>query len=143
MITDQPIDLVEFFSRPFDPSCGAAASFVGMVRNHDHGCRVKSLHYDCYRSMAEKVLQVLADQARSQWAVDEIRIVHRVGHLEIGEAAVAISVGSAHRAEAFEACRFLIEQIKKTVPIWKKEVFEDGTSEWVSCMRSGTSVSWR
>lgn len=104
-----------------------------MVRNHDHGRAVKSLYYDCYRSMAEKMIKALIEEAEIRWQIGKVRVLHRIGHLEIGEVAVAISVSSAHRAEAFEACRFMIEGIKKNVPIWKKEIFEDGMSEWVSC----------
>ena len=83
--------------------------------------------------MAEKMLEDLVLETKRRWPVDEVRILHRIGTLEVGEAAVAITVSSAHRAEAFEACRFVIEEIKKRVPIWKKEIFEDGTSEWVFC----------
>ena len=132
-ITDEPIDLQKFFSGASPPSCGAAASFVGMVRNHDHGRAVKSLYYDCYLSMAEKIIKALIEEAKARWDVEKVLVSHRIGHLEIGEVAVAIAVSSAHRAEAFEACRFMIEQIKEKVPIWKKEIFEDGMSEWVSC----------
>ena len=132
-ITDQVIDLQTFLSAGSPPSCGAAVSFTGMVRNHDHGRAVKSLYYDCYRSMAEKMIQVLIEETEKKWGVEKVQVAHRIGHLEIGEVAVAITVSSAHRAEAFEACRFMIEKIKQQVPIWKKEVFEDGMSEWVSC----------
>ena len=79
------------------------------------------------------MIKTLIDEAKNQWGVDDIRVIHRVGWLEIGETAIAIAVSSAHRAEAFSACRFMIEEIKKKVPIWKKETFRDGTSDWVSC----------
>ena len=132
-ITQGPIRLDDFLSSAPGSSCGAVASFVGFVRDHDHGRRVLKLHYECYRSMAEKMLEDLVLETKRRWPVDEVRILHRIGTLEVGEAAVAITVSSAHRAEAFEACRFVIEEIKKRVPIWKKEIFEDGTSEWVFC----------
>ncbi len=132
-ITQEPIRLDDFFSKGADPSCGATASFVGLVRNHDHGRRVLKLHYECYRSMAEKMLEQIVAKAKERWPVDEVLVRHRIGTLEIGEAAVAIAVNSSHRAEAFQACRFVIEEIKKSVPIWKKELFEDGTGEWVFC----------
>ena len=138
-ITDETINLQEFFSGESPRSCGAAASFAGIVRNHDHGRAVKSLYYDCYRSMAEKMIQALVQEAKAGWNVEKIQVSHRIGHLEIGEVAVAICVSSAHRAEAFEACRFIIERIKEKVPIWKKEIFEDGMSEWVSCAHAGAS----
>lgn len=132
-ITREPIRLSEFFSDGVDPLCGAVASFVGIVRDHDHGRHVLKLHYECYLSMAEKMLERIVGEAKKRWPVDEVVIRHRIGTLEIGEAAVAIAVSSAHRAEAFQVCRFVIEEIKKRVPIWKKEIFEDGTGEWVFC----------
>jgi len=132
-ITQAPIRLEDFFSFIPDQSCGALASFVGIVRNHDHGRPVRKLYYECYTSMAERRIGMLVEEARSRWAIGAIRVLHRIGELGIGDAAVAIAVSSAHRAEAFSACRFAIEEIKKSVPIWKMEVFEDGTREWVVC----------
>mgnify|MGYP001588353019 CR=1 FL=1 len=82
---------------------------------------------------ADRMIGMLVEEAKSRWPIEDLRVLHRVGELEIGEAAVAIAVSSAHRAEAFSACRFTIEEIKKRVPIWKKEIFEDGTREWVVC----------
>lgn len=133
LITDKPIKLEEFLAGEPNKSCGAVASFVGVVRNHDHGRPVVRLFYECYESMAEKQIQAIIDEAKKRWPVDEVRMLHRVGWLEVGEAAVAIVVSSAHREEAFSACRFVIEEIKNKVPIWKKEIFTDGTSEWVLC----------
>ena len=132
-ITDETINLQKVFSDESPPSCGAVAYFTGIVRNHDQGRAVKSLYYDCYRSMAEKMIKALIEEAEVRWDVEKVRVSHRIGRLEIGEVAVAIAVSSAHRAEAFETCRFMIEGIKEKVPIWKKEIFEDGMSEWVSC----------
>ncbi|MBI3315430.1 MAG: molybdenum cofactor biosynthesis protein MoaE [Candidatus Omnitrophica bacterium] len=137
-VTDKPIALQEFFSEPSPQSCGAVASFVGIVRNHDHGRAVKFLYYDCYRFMAEKVMRTIVEEALNRWDVEKVQVSHRVGRLGIGDVAVAISVSAAHRAEAFEACRFVIEEIKERVPIWKREIFEDGTSEWVSCAHAET-----
>lgn len=132
-ITQEPISPEKFFSFTPDKSCGALAFFVGIVRNHDRGRPVRRLYYDCYSSMADRVIGILVQAAKTRWPLDEIHVLHRIGDLEIGEAAVAIAVSSAHRDEAFRACRYLIEEIKKKVPIWKKEIFEDGTSEWVTC----------
>ena len=132
-ITQDPIRLERFFSFSPQPSCGALASFVGIVRNHDHGRAVKKLFYECYFSMAEKMIGQVIEEAKREYGVDEILVRHRVGSLEIGEAAVAIMVSAVHRAEAFAACRFVIEQIKTKVPIWKKQIFEEGDGEWVSC----------
>lgn len=135
-ITDQPIRLENFFSITPDRSCGALASFVGIVRNHDHGRPVRKLFYDSYASMADSMIGRLAREAGNRWNIHEIRVLHRIGEIRVGEAAVAIAVSSAHREEAFAACRFVIEEIKKRVPIWKKEFYEDGVSAWVLGCRS-------
>ena len=132
-ITDEPIPVSEFFGEKPDPSCGGVAAFVGVVRNHDHGRAVWKLYYECYRPMAEKQILSIIEEAKSHWPVEEIKVLHRVGWLGIGEAAIAVAVSSAHRAEAFAACGHVVEEIKHTVPIWKNEFFEDGTSEWVLC----------
>ena len=132
-ITQEPILLSKFFSFSPSDSCGALASFVGIVRDHDEGRRVKELYYECYPAMAEKMIGKLIEETRQIGGVDEIRVLHRVGELEIGETAVVIAVGSAHRDKAFQGCRSLIERIKKEVPIWKKQIFEDGITEWVLC----------
>lgn len=115
--------IVEGIKRPED---GAVAVFEGIVRNHSRNRRTLYLEYEAYEPMALKQLEELAEQARAQFAVREIAIVHRLGRLEIGEASVLIVVASAHRGAAFDACRWLIDTLKKTVPIWKKEHFEDG-----------------
>ena len=140
-ITLHPIPLDKFFSFVPDVSCGALASFVGLVRDHDRGRRVKALYYECYPSMAEKTIGKLIKEAHEKWDIGEARILHRVGPLDIGQAAVAIAVGAAHREEAFQAARFLIERIKNEVPIWKKQIFEDGESEWVACHYSTGSIA--
>jgi molybdopterin synthase catalytic subunit len=132
-ITDEPILVSEFLGADTPESCGAVASFVGVVRNHDHGRAVWKLYYESYRSMAEKRIGAIIEEAKGRWPVEEIRVLHRVGWLGIGEAAIAVAVSSAHRAEVFAACEHVVGQIKHTVPIWKNEFFEDGTSEWVLC----------
>lgn len=132
-ITDEPIHLEQFFLNGPNPDCGALVFFAGLVRNHDQGRSVKKLHYECYSSMADKKIAGLIGQAKSRWNIGAARASHRVGTLMIGEVAVAIAVSSAHREEAFSACRFLIEGIKREVPIWKKQFFEDGSSEWSVC----------
>lgn len=132
-ITNEPIHLEKFLSGSPNLRCGAVASFVGVVRNHDEGQQVRRLYYECYLSMADKMIEDLARRAKSQWAIEEIHVLHRVGMIEAGEVAVAIVVGSAHREEAFLACRFMIEGIKREVPIWKKQFFDDNSSEWEVC----------
>ena len=105
---------------------GAAVVFDGIVRNNTRGRRTLYLVYEAYEEMALKQMQELARQACEQFAVRDVLLVHRLGKLEVGETSVLIAVASAHRAAAFDACRWLIDTLKKTVPIWKKEYFEDG-----------------
>ena len=132
-VTRESIALEKFLTKKIDPACGGVCSFVGLVRNDDHGRAVRRLHYECYASMAEKMIDRIILEAKEIWPIHEITVLHRVGTLEIGEAAVAIHVSAAHRGEAFRACRFVIDEIKTRAPIWKKEIFEDGTGEWVMC----------
>ena len=108
------------------PEDGAAVIFDGVVRNHTRGRRTLYLDYEAYEAMALKKMQGLAEEARSRFAIRQIAILHRLGRLEIGETSVLIVVAAAHRGPAFEACRWIIDTLKKTVPIWKKEYFEDG-----------------
>jgi molybdopterin synthase catalytic subunit/molybdopterin converting factor small subunit len=108
------------------PEDGAAAVFEGMVRNHTRGRRTLYLDYEAYEEMALKQMEELAERALAEFKIRDVAIVHRLGRLEIGETSVLIVVASAHRAAAFDACRWLIDTLKRTVPIWKKEHFEDG-----------------
>jgi MoaE-MoaD fusion protein len=105
---------------------GAAVIFEGIVRNQTRGRKTLYLDYESYESMALAQMEVLANQARKQFEIRDVAVVHRLGRLEIGETSVLIVVASAHRAAAFDACRWLIDTLKRTVPIWKKEYFEDG-----------------
>jgi len=114
---------VEMLKKPED---GAVVAFEGIVRNHSRGRRTEHLEYDAYEGMAIKQMDELVTSATSKFAIDDARIVHRLGRMEIGETSVLIVVSSAHRAPAFDACRYLIDTLKKTVPIWKKEFFADG-----------------
>ncbi|MGH9564245.1 MAG: molybdenum cofactor biosynthesis protein, partial [Terracidiphilus sp.] len=106
---------------------GAVVVFDGIVRNHTRGRRTLYLDYEAYEEMAVRQMRELATQARERFAVRHVTLVHRLGRLEIGETSVLIIVASAHRSAAFEACRWLIDTLKQTVPIWKKETFSDGT----------------
>jgi molybdopterin synthase catalytic subunit len=105
---------------------GAVATFDGCVRNHSHGRSTLHLEYEAYESMALGKMREIAEHLHGHYAIDRVAIVHRLGRLEIGETSVFIAVSSAHRAAAFDACRYAIDTLKKTVPIWKKEFFADG-----------------
>ena len=118
-----PEPLLEQFKQPED---GAVAMFDGIVRNNSRGRRTLYLDYSGYEPMALRKMEQLATDALARFAIRDVRIVHRLGRLQIGESSVYIAVASAHRAAAFDACRWLIDTLKTTVPIWKKEYFEDG-----------------
>jgi molybdopterin synthase catalytic subunit len=109
---------------------GALCLFVGVVRNENGGRRVRHLEYEAYEEMALPLMQQIASEAAARWPVTDLRVVHRLGRLEIGEPSVAVAVASPHRAEAFAACRYVIDAVKAQVPIWKKEFYEDGAA-WV------------
>ena len=110
---------------------GAVVLFLGTVREMTNGRQTVSLDYEGYPEMAEAKLAELETAARSQWPVTEVAIAHRLGKLELGEISVAVAVSCPHRKDAFDAGRFLIDELKVTVPIWKKENWSDGTTEWV------------
>ena len=124
-IREEPLQIEELARFVDRPEAGAVVTFSGNVRNHNRGRRVEYLEYDAYRPMAEAQLRAIAAEAVRRWDC-RIAIEHRVGRLEIGEPSVLIAVSCAHRATAFEACRFAIDTLKETVPIWKKEVWEGG-----------------
>ncbi len=130
-LTSDPIDYTELTESVRSTASGAVVLFLGTVRELTGGRRTVALDYDAYGPMAEVKLQELETEARGRWPVDQIAIVHRVGHLELGEVSVAVAVSCPHRHDAFEAARFLIDTLKVTVPIWKKENWSDGTTEWV------------
>jgi len=132
-ITEETIPVLAFLAAKPEPNCGASASFLGIVRNHHEERSVQGLFYDCYRPMADKEIAALIKEAQSRWKVQVVRVLHRIGRLQVGEVAVAIVVHAQHRREAFQVCRFMIDEIKQRVPIWKKEFFQDGTSQWVVC----------
>ena len=108
------------------PEDGAVVIFEGVVRNHSQDKPVRFLEYDAYEPMARKKLEEIESRAKKEFEIRDIAIVHRLGHMDIGECSTVIVVASAHRGPAFDACRFAIDTIKKIVPIWKKEFYEDG-----------------
>jgi len=125
-IVREPIDTQGVLSRIKDGADGAAVVFDGVVRNQTRGRNTLYLDYEAYEEMALQQMESLAELALKQFQVREVALVHRLGRLEIGETSVLIVVASPHRAAAFDACRWLIDTLKRTVPIWKKEYFEDG-----------------
>jgi molybdopterin synthase catalytic subunit len=110
------------------PADGAACLFVGVVRSENRGRSVERLEYEAYEEMALPLMEEIAQEARRRFPVTAVRLVHRLGHLEVGEASVAVAAVSPHRNEAFAACRFVIDTLKAKVPIWKKEHYADGTA---------------
>ena len=129
-IVDQ-IDLMEAYSYLQTPEAGAINLFIGTVRNHSHGKKVQRLAFEAYAPMAVKEMEKLVAQAEKKWPVSKLYMVHAVGEKPIGHAVVVIGAASPHRQAAFEASQFLIDELKRTVPIWKKEYYEDG-SIWVN-----------
>ena len=125
------IDPAEVLARVGDDRDGAAILFLGVVRDHADGRPVEGMRYDAYVEMAGPVLTEIAREAAERLGSDRIAVVHRTGELAIGEVSVAIAVSSPHRAEAFDASRYVIEEIKKRLPVWKKEHYRDGAAEWV------------
>lgn len=113
-----------------DPGAGAIVTFTGAVRNSGRGKRVTHLEYEAYAPAAEQMLEQIGQEIWERWQVDRVAIVHRVGLLAVGEASVVITIASAHRDAAFDACRYAIERIKEVVPIWKKEHYADGAA-WI------------
>jgi len=132
-VTPEPLDaatirtLLEAVTHSSD---GGIVTFEGVVRDNAHGRKVRYLEYDAYPEMAEQEMASIAAEVERRWSTDHVVMAHRVGRLEIGECSVVIIVACAHRAEAFEACRYVIDTLKTTVPIFKKEVWDDG-EEWV------------
>jgi len=129
-ITTNSINPADVLAQVGDDSSGGVVLFLGQTRDHSRGEKVIGLEYEAYENLALKQMEKIAAETRQRWPIRTIAIVHRTGYLKVGEISVAIAVACAHRGEAFEACRFAIDTLKKTVPIWKKEFRPDG-SFWV------------
>ena len=130
-VTTEPLSIDEAYAAVRKDGCGAVALFVGTVRDHHDGKTVKSLSYSAFQEMAEKEFAKIAAEIAAKWKVGEVYIAHRTGPLKIGDASVLIAVSSGHRAEAFDACRYAIETLKKSAPIWKEEFYDTGKA-WIS-----------
>ncbi|MBB3907518.1 MULTISPECIES: molybdenum cofactor biosynthesis protein MoaE [Anoxybacillaceae] len=130
MVTDQPILIEDVVRKVVRPEAGAVAVFVGTVREFTNGKRTLFLQYEAYTTMAEKMLERIAQEIKERWPEAKTAITHRIGKLDISDVAVVIAVSTPHRKDAYEANQYAIERIKQIVPIWKKEYWEDGT-QWI------------
>ncbi|MGD9935026.1 MAG: molybdenum cofactor biosynthesis protein MoaE [Dehalococcoidia bacterium] len=129
-VTDLPLNVNEAVAAVETPAAGAVNVFLGVVRDNNLGRRVGHLVYDAYPSMAERVMRELGEEAIAKFGILDYAILHRTGKLAIGEASLLVTISSGHRGESFEAGHWLVNSIKKRVPVWKKEVWEDG-EEWI------------
>jgi molybdopterin synthase catalytic subunit len=129
-VTPDELNTGEAIGAVASPAAGAISVFLGVVRDNNLGRKVQYLEYDAYPSMAEKVMRELADEAKERFGLEDCAVLHRTGRLEIGETSLLIAVSCGHRAESFEAGHWLVDEIKKKVPVWKKEVWEDGEA-WI------------
>ena len=129
-LTDQPIDPGRLIDQVTSVEAGAVVLFLGTTRCQTNGRSTESLDYEAHESMARSQLRQLGEAARQRWALARVALVHRLGHLRPPEASVGVAVSAEHRREAFEAARWLIDELKQVVPIWKKENWADGESEW-------------
>jgi len=135
-LSSSVLDLAALVGRVQSPSRGGIACFVGTVRDHHGGRSVVRLDYSAYAAMAELELERILDEAEQRFDVHSLIVEHRTGRLELGDVSVALVVAHEHRAPALDCTRFVIEEIKKRVPIWKMEHYEDGTREWVDPTRA-------
>lgn len=126
-ITRDPIDLCQILVSAKDKSSGGTVLFIGSVRDHNEKGQVSEIYYEAYKEMAEEKIAEIEDEVRKRWNIKKFVAIHRIGNLRVGEPSVAVAVSSEHRKEAFEACKYGIDEIKTRVPIWKKEVSTSGT----------------
>jgi len=131
ILTEQPIRLDPLIDQVRAPDRGGIASFLGLVRDHHQGKGVLGLDYSAYGPMAELETERIINEAARRWATVAVAVQHRIGSLTVGDTAVAIVAAAAHRGEAFDACRYVIEELKKRVPVWKREMYSDGSVAWV------------
>lgn len=134
-ISGEPIDLLAFRERLVDRGCGAYVQFDGWVRDHNEGQEVLRLEYEVYEPLAVREGRTIISEAIERFGVSRAHAIHRSGLLELSDVAVVVGVSSPHRGEAFEACRYIIDQAKVRLPIWKKEYYANGKAEWVNCRR--------
>jgi len=136
-LTDRAIDYDALSEQVRRPDCGAIVLFLGTVRDLTSDRVTIALDYEAYPGMAEKKMREIEEETRKRWPVGDMVMVHRLGNLDVGDVSVAVAVSTPHRAQAFEACRHAIDRLKELVPIWKKENWADGSSEWIHPEKSG------
>jgi molybdopterin synthase catalytic subunit len=129
-ITLEPINSCTLLKEIMDTSSGGTALFLGTVRDHNDSKTVLEIHYEIYKEMAEKYLAKIERDAKRKWKINNFLAIHRTGRLKVGEVSVAVAASAEHRNQAFEACKYGIDQIKTKVPIWKKEIYENG-ARWI------------
>jgi molybdopterin synthase catalytic subunit len=129
-LSEEPLDPTAIAQRVRSTGDGALVVFEGIVREHSRGKQVRALVYEAYGSMAHKQIEQLAEEAARRWPISQLAVVHRTGTLQVGEVSVVIAVAAPHRGEAFDACEWLIDELKRTVPIWKKEIYTEGEA-WI------------
>ncbi len=132
-LSTTPLENINLKENLKSDQAGAFASFEGLVRNHNDGKKVVALEYEAFEPLCQKEFEVILKEAKERFAIIDLRCFHRVGKLTIGEMAVWVGVIAAHRDDAFAACRYIIDEVKKRLPIWKKEYYVDGESGWVNC----------
>lgn len=130
-ISAQPLDIAAAHSFAADPAHGAVDMFIGIVRDHHEGKNVTGITYDAHEALAEKALREICEEAQGMWPETRYYVAHYKGELAVGGISVLIAVGAPHRAETFDACRYVIEEIKKRAPVWKQEHYRDGKSAWL------------
>ncbi len=129
-ITDKPIKLSEHVDIAHDPKAGAVVLFSGETRNHSQGRAVDYLEYEAHIDMAQKTIKEIISEAKNKWPLYYAHCTHRIGRVDISETAVVVVTSSAHRKDAYDANRYIIDRVKKEAPIWKKEYFSDGKESW-------------
>lgn len=147
-VSAEPIEATKLLAKAMDPECGAQVLFLGAVRDINHGKKVVAVSYDAFEPLAEKVLRTIAEEAQQRWGEELSMIVfHRTGRLTVGEVSVLVAVHSRHRDAAYLASRYMIEELKQRVPIWKKEFYVTGETEWLKghalCSNDRSGSGWR
>lgn len=133
-LVTEPLEYQSAESALYSPEAGGVVTFLGRVRNHNHGKKVVQLNYEAFDEMAISEGNKILKEAIEKFNVIDARAIHRIGTLQIEETAIWVGVSASHRAEAFLACQYIIDQLKSKVPIWKKEFYVDGSSDWVKCL---------